>query len=333
MSMRVLFIVVYFSHKIGNMTSRFSTITVPDNVSIVPVDTRVVQKVLYLPVVSTNQGRLLFFKDWYGTSSNSTITFSTIGTDTIDDYNFQYTFSNSFGSMAFMSDGLRSWRTMNLYDGSLTPPATQPLPYTANIVVDLRGSNYSAGGSTWLNSVDSSTWTMTNTTYDAINGGPLFNGSSSFAYRASLTNWSGSTFTIICYYYKSSTATDGQVLTVNRTSANITNQVWLTENGVFDYSSNFGLNFSATTTTNTTGVFMLAFVKNGATGTFYRNGSANGTQTAGINVTIGNANFCIGKDYRDNIRYLAGTIKRYVIYNIALTASDISNIYSILTSS
>lgn len=108
------------------MTSRFSTITIPDNVSIVLVDTRNVQEVLYLPVVSTNQGRLLFFKDYYGTSSNSTITFSTIGTDTIDDFNFQYTFSNSFGSMAFMSDGGRSWRTTNLYDGSLTPsvPAT-----------------------------------------------------------------------------------------------------------------------------------------------------------------------------------------------------------------
>ncbi len=108
------------------MTSRFSTITIPDNVSIIPVDTRLVQKVLYLPVVSTNTGRLLMFKDYYGTSSNSTITFSTIGTDLIDDLNFQYTFSNAFGSMSFMADGLRSWRTMGLYDGSLTPTSFSP---------------------------------------------------------------------------------------------------------------------------------------------------------------------------------------------------------------
>jgi hypothetical protein len=311
----------------------FSTITIPAGVNIIPVDTRLIPKVLYLPTVSTNAARLLYFKDYFGTSSNSTITFSTTGTDTIDDFNFTYTFSSPFGSMSFLSDGLRSWRTMALYDGSLISSTVQSLPYTANIIVDLRGANYSAGGSTWINSVDGSTWTMTNTTYDSTNGGPLFNGSSSFAYRASLTSWSGSTLTIICYYYKSSTATDGQVLTVNRTGANITNQLWLQENTVFDYSSNFGLNFSQSTTTNSTGVYMFALVKNGATGTFYRNGSANGTQTAGINVTIGNADFCIGKDYRDNNRFLAGTIKRYVIYNIALTASDISNIYSILTSS
>ena len=149
--MRVLFIVVYFSHKIGNMTSRFSTITVPDNVSIVPVDTRVVQKVLYLPVVSTNQGRLLFFKDYYGPSSNSTITFSTIGTDTIDDFNFRYTFSNAFGSMAFISDGGRSWRTMNLYDGSLTPIIAT---FTPRSITGLQ---------LWLDGSDSTTLSLSGT--------------------------------------------------------------------------------------------------------------------------------------------------------------------------
>ncbi len=137
------------------MTSRFSTITIPDNVSIVLVDTRNVQEVLYLPVVSTNQGRLLFFKDYYGTSSNSTITFSTIGTDTIDDFNFQYTFSNTFGSMTFMSDGLRSWRTISLYDGSLTPSSAPVLSVLPAVRYSFLSTNYPGSGN--VNNIGSNT--------------------------------------------------------------------------------------------------------------------------------------------------------------------------------
>lgn len=101
----------------------FSNVTIGSNAAIIPVDTRVIPKVLLLPTVSTNSGRYLLFKDYYGTSSNSTFTISTTGTDLIDDYNFRYTFSNAFGSMSFVSDGLRSWRTMDLYNGALTPSA------------------------------------------------------------------------------------------------------------------------------------------------------------------------------------------------------------------
>jgi hypothetical protein len=99
----------------------FSTVSVPPNVSVIPVDTRTLPKVLYLPTVSTNTGRFLLFKDYYGTFTNSTCTISTTGTDLIDDFNPTYTFSNAFGSISFVSDGLRSWRLMNLYNGALTP--------------------------------------------------------------------------------------------------------------------------------------------------------------------------------------------------------------------
>jgi hypothetical protein len=98
-----------------------STVTIPGNISLIPVDTRVVRKILFLPTVSTNAGRFLSLKDYYGTASNSTFTISTTGTDLIDDYNPLYTFSNAFGSLTLVSDGLRSWRMMNVYNGALTP--------------------------------------------------------------------------------------------------------------------------------------------------------------------------------------------------------------------
>jgi hypothetical protein len=111
----------------------FSTVVVPANISVIPVDTRAIRKVLYLPTVSTNAGRFLLFKDYYGTATSSTFTISTTGTDLIDDYNFLYTMSNAWGSLSLVSDGLRSWRMMNLYNGALTPN----IPFVPNQVVGL----------------------------------------------------------------------------------------------------------------------------------------------------------------------------------------------------
>lgn len=111
-----------------------SNITIPSFRTLIPVDTRTNNlKVLLLPTVSTNPGQLIMFKDYYGTATNSTFTISTTGTDLIDDINWRYTFSNAFGSMGFVSDGLRSWRTIGLYDGALTP-AGPTTGSTSNLV-------------------------------------------------------------------------------------------------------------------------------------------------------------------------------------------------------
>lgn len=118
----------------------FSTVSIPPNTSVIPVDTRFTPKVLYLPTVSTNAGRFLLIKDYYGNSSNSTITVSTTGTDLLDDYNYIYTFSNSYGSMNFISDGLRSWRTLGIYNGGLTPSAAFSPANFPNLTLWLDGS-------------------------------------------------------------------------------------------------------------------------------------------------------------------------------------------------
>jgi hypothetical protein len=125
-----------------------SNITIPSFQTLIPVDTRTNNlKVLLLPTVSTNSGQLIFFKDYYGTSSNSTFTISTTGTDLIDDINWRYTFSNAFGSMGFVSDGLRSWRTIGLYDGALTPSAaTTALPLVPGVRYSFLPANYSGSG-------------------------------------------------------------------------------------------------------------------------------------------------------------------------------------------
>lgn len=129
----------------------FSNVIIGRTGALIPVDTRTIPKVLYLPTVSTNAGRYLSFKDYYGTSSNSSITVSTTGTDLLDDYNSLYTLSNAFGTMSFVADGVRSWRMLTLYNGALTPTGASFLPTQIS------------GLTAWLDGSDSSTITVTGT--------------------------------------------------------------------------------------------------------------------------------------------------------------------------
>lgn len=150
--------------------SFFSTITIPNNTAIIPVDTRLVRKVLYLPTVSTNSGRYLLFKDYYGTASVSTFTISTTGTDLIDDVNVLYTFSNSYGGISFLADGLRSWRTLDFYNGALTPLnvfATGGTQTTASV----GGMTYTVHTFTSTGATTFTVFQTTNVEYLVIAGG------------------------------------------------------------------------------------------------------------------------------------------------------------------
>ncbi len=119
----------------------FSTVTIPAGVSLIPLDMRTVSKVLLLPTVSTNVGRVLHIKDYYGASLNSSFTISTTGTDLIDDYNVRYTFSNSWGSLSLLADGLRSWRILQYYDGGFTPSGISGSGGTVTTII-LNGMTY-----------------------------------------------------------------------------------------------------------------------------------------------------------------------------------------------
>ena len=149
------------------MASPFSTITIPNNVSIIPVDTRGNSlKVLYLPTSSTNQGRFLLFKDYYGTSAASSFTVSTTGTDLIDDYNSLLTFSNAFGSFSLLADGVSAWRTIGMYDGLATPAAAGTgldLNTIAGLIVWSDATTYTSAQTltSWTNKATAGTHTTT----------------------------------------------------------------------------------------------------------------------------------------------------------------------------
>lgn len=95
-------------------------IAIPSNVMVIPVNILSTSKTFTLPVVSTNQGRMLIFKDYYGTSANSTIRLSTIGLDRIERSGVSsMSLSYNFGAWTFMNDGRTNWFLTDVYKNTL----------------------------------------------------------------------------------------------------------------------------------------------------------------------------------------------------------------------
>ena len=106
-----------------------TNVNIPTTQSFVLVDTRTgPNKVLFLPAASTIQGRFLSIKDYYGGATASSMTISTTGLDRIDQGGIRYTLASSFGSVALISDGFRSWNMMGLYDGADTAASMLVIP-------------------------------------------------------------------------------------------------------------------------------------------------------------------------------------------------------------
>lgn len=132
----------------------FVNISVPTNATLIPIDTRTTnRKVLLLPTVSTNPGRSLTIKDYYGATGLSSLTISTTGTDFLEGNVSRITMSNEFASVALVADGLRTWQLTSFY----TEPASTFLPTSiANLSIwfDAADTTTLQGGTSitgWVN--------------------------------------------------------------------------------------------------------------------------------------------------------------------------------------
>jgi hypothetical protein len=102
-------------------------ITIPTTTFLIPVNLSSSHKTFTLPVVSTNSGRLIIFKDMFGNATNSTIRLSTIGLDRIERSSVSsMTLSNAYGAWWFQNDGLTNWFLTSAYLNSLS--IVQPTP-------------------------------------------------------------------------------------------------------------------------------------------------------------------------------------------------------------
>jgi hypothetical protein len=83
-------------------------------------DTRTQSKVVYLPAASTAQGRMITIKDYFGTTSLSTLTISTLGLDRIDIQSNAILMNQDFESIDFIGAGNTNWSVLGNYMGALT---------------------------------------------------------------------------------------------------------------------------------------------------------------------------------------------------------------------
>jgi hypothetical protein len=255
--------------------------------------------------------------------------------------------NTNYGAWTFLNDAVTRWYLVDSYKNtmlvsSFTPVAAVvaggrfPLVQTNALIVKLDGASYSAGGGTWTNSVNSTNWTMSGTTYDSATQTVVF--SSSYAFAPSVANFNSTVHSVVMYYYRNGNSPNpgswggynqgGVLYQINRgSSAN--DEIVVYEPSMWDYSNGLALAFNANTTlTGTIGWTMRAYVKNGATGTFYLNGVPDGTATGSFTATNGNGEFAIGRDYRDANSFLNAKVALFAMWNVALSASDMTTIHN-----
>ena len=170
-----------------------------------------------------------------------------------------------------------------------------------------------------------------------------FNGSSSYVHENTSFNNTPSSMLTTCSWIKTSSSISSLIWQISRNGSNYTNEggLSLTTNGhtlFWDYgSSGYGFD-SASSPSNTMvadGLWHhVCFVKNNTAGTYYTDGKKDGTVTAAASVSYGSTDFAIGIDYRcfqlSGINcFFSGSLDDVRIYNRALSASEVSQLYKI----
>lgn len=196
-------------------------------------------------------------------------------------------------------------------------------------------TSYPGSGSTWTDlSSSANNLTITGATYGSTGGGSfLFSSTSTYLYRATLTNTPSSNMTL-CAWVNFTSSAAGQKLVMHSRSATDSDSEFSWEinsmkQTFWDYNLGYGFNTVSANTTFSTGIwYHIAFVKNGVNGTFYLNGISDGTATAAADKTYGTNDFAVGKDYRDNVLPFTGYLGELQIYNTSLTSTQIGNNFS-----
>ena len=118
-------------------------LSVPPNAYFIPVNLSSGFKTFTLPVVSTNPGRVIVFKDAFGNAVNSSLRLSTLGLDRIERSTVSsIVLSNAFGAWTFMNDGFTTWFLTDAYLNNLflvqpTPPVPPTLLTAGNATANM----------------------------------------------------------------------------------------------------------------------------------------------------------------------------------------------------
>ena len=208
-----------------------------------------------------------------------------------------------------------------------------PSYYGMSLYLDAsRVESYPGYGITWTDlSGCGNHMALTNCTYSTEFGTPAirFNGSTSSGYRATYSMQPTSQFTAMSLVYVRG-GYDGTFFTLALNSTNVNRAGGWCLHMFFDWDGAVGFSGSLTTPgvrILNPGWYHLCFVKNGLSGTFYMNGQANGMHVAERNVQYNNFDFTIGRDPRDNNKYLNADLVNLSIHNYAMSPQEIMSQY------
>ena len=309
-------------------------ISIPNNTFLIPVNLSSSYKTFTLPVVSTNVGRTLIFKDMYGNAANSTIRLSTIGLDRIERSNVSsMVLSNSYGAWTFMNDGITKWFLTNAYLNSLY---IVPSSYvTTNLVYYLDAGNtssYPGSGSTWSNLMGTgNNITLYNSpTYSSANGGYLTFVPASSQYgecATSLTYMSNYTIEV-WHYYTTYSGGNPCIVTENYPGTtskiayclgNATGTMPVVQNSFFTGA----WQASAGWTPTANNWYHIVATYDGANLKLYVNNSNVVTTANTTPVQSNTGGFRLMRRW-DLGDYWGGRLAIYRVYNRAITASDVT---------
>jgi len=93
--------------------------TIPANTSLLLVGTSSFSKTFILPTISTNPGRLLIFKDIYGSFSTSSVYLSTTGLDGFENNGSTMTLATNYGAWTFLNDAVTRWYLIDSYKNTM----------------------------------------------------------------------------------------------------------------------------------------------------------------------------------------------------------------------
>lgn len=92
---------------------------IPSNTSLLLVNTSSFSKTFRLPAISTNPGRLLIFKDIYGSFSTNSVFLSTTGIDGFENNSSTMRLNTNYGAWTFMNDAMTKWYLIDSYKNTM----------------------------------------------------------------------------------------------------------------------------------------------------------------------------------------------------------------------
>lgn len=312
-------------------------ISIPTNAYLIPVNLSSSWKTFTLPVVSTNSGRTIIFKDMFGNAAISTIRLSTIGLDRIERSNVSsMVLSNAYGAWSFANDGSTNWFLMDTYLNTLyLAEQIGASIVSSGLINNLDAASYSSG-STWTALVGNNQSILgSGTTTTSTPGGQnaiVFNGSGYGLDATGVVSSTIFTYTMDVWFFAAAGVSGNMVGEMGQASQGSWNVMMMAISGNtilvgFWQGSVYQLSCGAYVANTWTHV---SYTYSGTTVVGY----VNGVQVASGSASKqwpSRAHYGVGSAANPYSNF-TGRIGAYKLYNRALTAAEVRQNYNALAS-